>query len=124
MQLGVEERGGGDEVGGRSGASAAGIGGVYTVRVYQEVQLHQRQPRLLAEFSLDCPPLVDEGAQRGLGHWGDRDTVCELKDMVDGLTAGDTYIKFDLLRDDGTKAATSRAVVHVLGGGGQHGSEL
>ena len=41
-----------------------------------------------------------------------------------GLTAGDNYIKFDLLRDDGTKAATARAVVHVLGGGGQHGSEL
>ena len=53
------------------------------MRVYQEVQLHQRQPRLLAEFSLECPQ-ADEGAQRGLGHGGDRDTVCELKDMVEG----------------------------------------
>ena len=63
---------------------AAGIGGVYTVRVYQEVQLHQRQPRLLAEFSLECPRLEDQGVRRGVKHGVDRNTVCELKDMVDG----------------------------------------
>ena len=44
--------------------------------------------------------------------------------FLPGLISGDTYIKFDLLRSDGTKAATSRATVRVLGGGEQHGSEL
>jgi hypothetical protein len=83
----------------------------------------QRQPRLLSEYPLTCPQKeMDSGGggvqSRGGGVWS-----CPLRGEIPDLTAGDGFLKFDLMRNDGTKAATARAGVSVRRGGGHGGGD-
>ena len=141
--------------------------------------MHQRQPRLLAELQLECPP---EASERGAA-WdvGDAEVECALNDVVQGvcvcvcararwcththvcmcayvhacvfasdslllsidlssrppipctdppfpppppgLAVGFSFLKFDLIRNhDGSKAATARAAVRVVGAGSSDGA--
>ena len=101
----------------------------YSIKVYEEVALHQKQPRLLAESVLACrlgsrPVSVSASGHRAfdesetMASSSERllsPAACRLDDRVQGLTVGQRWLKFDVLRSDGTKAASDRVAVSVAG---------
>ena len=110
----------------------------YSIKVYEEVALHQKQPRLLSESVLACrlgpgPVSVSASGHRAfdesetMASSSERllsPATCRLDDRVQGLTVGQRWLKFDVLRSDGTKAASDRVAVSVAGPKESGGVEL